>query len=81
MYVCLCVLVFSTDTARQIGLHSFEPGSSKKLCGGLDRTCVLVPPEYRTVHVAVIYGGKGSLCLVSQTAAPASDSVRVCMCV
>ena len=79
--VCVRVLVCSTNTARQIGLRSFELGSSEKLCGGLDRICALVFPEYRTVHASVMYGGQGSLCLVSQTAAPASDSVRVCMCV
>jgi len=52
VYVCVRVLVCSTDTGRQIGLHCFEPGSSKKLFGGLDRICALVSPEYRTVHAA-----------------------------
>jgi len=73
-FVCVCWCAVLTQHVKMIYLVS-NP-APRRNCVGAWTEFALVSPEYRTVHAAVIYGGKGSL--VSQTAAPASDSVRVC---
>jgi len=57
-YVCVGCAVLTQHV--KLGYIVFEPGSSKKLCGGGGAWTEFVswyPTEYRTVHAAVMYGG------------------------